>query len=597
MHRQETSSILCNSLELRKSHGIKFYLESASVSSMNENQTPAPPPSHFIRKIIEADLESGKHQQVVTRFPPEPNGFLHIGHAKSIFLNFGMPRDYGGHCFMRFDDTNPVKEDATYSQAILEDVRWLGFDWGSRLTHASDYFEQLYEFACVLIRRGKAYVDSLSAEKIREYRGTLTEPGSNSPFRDRTIEENLDLFQRMRDGEFEDGSHVLRAKIDMAAPNIHMRDPTLYRIRKVSHHRTGNAWCIYPMYDFTHCLSDALEGVTHSLCTLEFEDNRPLYDWVLQEAEAPCLPKQYEFSRLNLQYTVLSKRKLIQLVEENHVGGWDDPRMPSLIGIRRRGFPPESIRLFCERIGISKSENNIDFSVLEDCAREVLNQDAPRAFAVLKPLKVVITNFPEDQVEMLDAPVHPQNPEAGRRSLPLTREILIEEDDFLEDPPRKFFRLAPGKEVRLRYGYVIRCDEVVRDDSGKISELRCTYDPQTAKGAQPEGRKVKGIIHWVSATQSISTEVRLYDRLFQEASPGSKHEDGDFLRDLNPDSIQILKNCRLEAGMKNVERGSRYQFERLGYFCADLKNSSNELPVFNRIVTLRDTWAKLAKSD
>jgi glutaminyl-tRNA synthetase len=507
-----------------------------------------------------------------------------------------MARDFGGHCFMRFDDTNPVKEDATYAEAILEDIRWLGFNWGERLTHASDYFEALYEFACVLIRRGKAYVDSLSADQIREYRGTLTEAGRNSPFRERGIEENLDLFQRMREGEFEDGSHVLRARIDMAAPNIHMRDPTLYRIRKVPHQRTGDAWCIYPMYDFTHCLSDALEGVTHSLCTLEFEDNRPLYDWVLREAEAPCLPHQYEFSRLNLQYTVLSKRKLIQLVEEGHVEGWDDPRMPSLIGIRRRGFPPESVRLFCERIGISKSNNNIDFSVLEDCAREVLNQDAPRAFAVLKPLKVVITNFAEDQVEMLDAPVHPQNPEAGRRSIPLTREIYIEEDDFLEDPPRKFFRLAPGKEVRLRYGYVIRCDEVVRDASGKISELRCSYDPQTAKGVQPEGRKVKGIIHWVSASQSIPAEVRLYDRLFREASPGSNHEDGDFLKDLNPDSVEILKNCRLESGLKNVIPGSRFQFERLGYFCSDEKASSAEPPVFNRIVTLRDTWAKLKQN-
>ncbi len=560
---------------------------------MNDTMEAQNPPAHFIRSIIEGDLKSGKHKKVVTRFPPEPNGYLHIGHAKSICLNFGMAADYDGICFMRFDDTNPLKEDQEYAEAILEDVRWLGFDWGDRLTHASDYFGRLYKYALVLIRSGKAYVESLSAEEIREYRGTLTEPGRNSPYRERAVEENLDFFERMRNGEFAEGTHVLRAKIDMASANITLRDPTLYRIRNARHQRTGDAWSIYPMYDFTHCLSDAIEGVTHSLCTLEFEDNRPLYNWVLEETGAECRPRQIEFSRLNLQYTVLSKRKLIQLVEEGHVSGWDDPRMPTLSGMRRRGVPAKAIRLFTRRIGISKSENNIDMQVLEDCTREILNQSAPRAFAVLKPLKVVIANFPQGHTEQLDAPVHPGNPEMGRRNLPLTREIYIEQDDFLEDPPKKFFRLAPGKEVRLRYAYVIRCDEVVRNAKGEVIELRCSYDPSTARGAKPEGRKVKGIIHWVSAEHGITAQVRLYDRLFSQPSPGSQRKGGNFIMDLNPRSVDVLDNCIIEPSLKNAEAVRQLQFERLGYFIPDSSDSTVKKPVYNRIVTLRDTWSKI----
>ena len=456
---------------------------------------PSPSPStDFIRNIISGDLDSGKHQHIVTRFPPEPNGHLHIGHAKSICLNFGVANDFDGKCFMRFDDTNPVKEDDEYVEGILLDVRWLGFDWGALLTHASDYFEQLYEFAEVLIQKDKAYVESLSGEEIREYRGTLTSSGKDSPYRERSVEENLSLFRKMRKGEYDDATLVLRAKIDMSSPNINLRDPVLYRIRKVPHQRTANKWCIYPLYDFTHGLSDALEGVTHSLCTLEFEDHRPLYDWILAEVSAPCIPRQIEFSRLNLRYTVLSKRKLIQLVEEGHVSGWDDPRMLTLSGLRRRGYPASAVRLFCERIGISKSENNIDMSVLEDCAREVLDKTAPRVMGVLKPLKVVITNYPEDQTEEFQPARHPKNPEMGNRKVPFSREIYIDHDDFREDPPPNFFRLAPGKEVRLRYAYVIRCDEVIYDETGRVTELRCTYDPATRSGAKAEGRKVKGIM-------------------------------------------------------------------------------------------------------
>ncbi|MEK9669041.1 MAG: glutamine--tRNA ligase/YqeY domain fusion protein [Deltaproteobacteria bacterium] len=546
--------------------------------------------THFIRNIIQEDLQSGKHPEIVTRFPPEPNGYLHIGHAKSIFLNFGLVQEFPGHCFMRFDDTNPINEDEEYVQAILDDVRWLGFDWQDRLTHASDYFQKLYDFAEDLIQQGKAYVDSQSQESIREQRGTLTEPGTASPFRDRSVAENLELFRRMKSGEFEDGTHVLRAKIDMASPNINLRDPVIYRIRKVTHQRTGNEWCLYPMYDYTHCLSDALEGITHSLCTLEFEDHRPLYDWVLDQLDVPCHPRQIEFSRLNLQYTVLSKRRLIQLVEEGHVSGWDDPRMPTISGLRRRGYTPESLQLFAERIGISKAENNIYMSVLEDCIREDLDPKAPRAMAVLRPLKVVLLNWPEDQVEELDAPVHQQFPERGRRPIPLSREIFIEEDDFEEDPPEGFHRLVPGGEVRLRNAYVIRCEEVIKDASGKVIELRCIYDPNTARGKKPAGRKVKGIIHWVSAAHAVQAEVRLYDRLFSQPTPGSDQPDKNFLLDLNPNSMEVLSQTWLEPNLTTAEVEKAYQFERLGYFCLDSRDSKANSLVFNRIVTLRDSW-------
>ena len=546
--------------------------------------------THFIRNIIQEDLQSGKHPEIVTRFPPEPNGYLHIGHAKSIFLNFGLVQEFPGHCFMRFDDTNPINEDEEYVQAILEDVRWLGFDWQDRLTHASDYFQKLYDFAEDLIQQGKAYVDSQSQEIIREQRGTLTEPGTASPFRERSVAENLELFRRMKSGEFADGAHVLRAKIDMASPNINLRDPVIYRIRKVTHQRTGNEWCLYPMYDYTHCLSDALEGITHSLCTLEFEDHRPLYDWVLDQLDVPCHPRQIEFSRLNLQYTVLSKRRLIQLVEEGHVSGWDDPRMPTISGLRRRGYTPESLQLFAERIGISKADNNIYMSVLEDCIREDLDAKAPRAMAVLRPLKVVLLNWPEDQEEELDAPVHQQFPDRGRRPIPMSREIFIEEDDFDEDPPEGFHRLVPGGEVRLRNAYVIRCEEVIKDASGKVIELRCIYDPNTGRGRKPEGRKVKGIIHWVSAAHAVPAEVRLYDRLFSQPTPGSDHPDKNFLLDLNPNSMEILSQAWLEPNLINAEVGTAYQFERLGYFCLDSRDSKTDSLVFNRIVTLRDSW-------
>ncbi len=562
----------------------------------DKNSTPAPA-TDFIRNIISGDLDSGKHQHIVTRFPPEPNGHLHIGHAKSICLNFGIANEFDGKCFMRFDDTNPVKEDEEYVEGILRDVRWLGFDWGESLTHASDYFEQLYLFAEELIKKGKAYVESQNADEIRELRGTLTEPGKNSPFRERSVENNLTLFRKMRGGEFEDGTHVLRAKIDMASPNINLRDPVLYRIRKISHQRTADQWCIYPLYDFTHGLSDALEGVTHSLCTLEFEDHRPLYEWILAEVSAPCLPRQIEFSRLNLRYTVLSKRRLIQLVEEGHVNGWDDPRMLTLSGLRRRGYPPSAIRLFCDRIGISKSENNIEMSVLEDSAREELDKTAPRAMAVLRPLKVVITNYPEDKTEEFEPARHPKNPDMGTRKVPFSREIYIDQDDFREDPPPKYFRLAPGKEVRLRFAYVIRCEEVIYDSSGKVIELHCTYDQATRSGAKAEGRKVKGIIHWVSIQHSVPVEVRLYDRLFVNRSPGSDDPGGNFLNDLNPDSIETVTSCRVEPGLLKAEPEDIYQFERVGYFCVDSKESRPEALVFNRTVTLRDTWAKLEQEN
>ena len=559
---------------------------------MSDNNTTPVPATDFIRNIIREDLTSGKHQQIVTRFPPEPNGHLHIGHAKSIHLNFGVANEFAGKCFMRFDDTNPVKEDEQYVEGILKDVRWLGYDWGENLTYASDYFEQLYEFAEELIQKGNAYVESLNAKEIRDLRGTLTEPGKDSPYRERSVEENLALFRKMREGEYEDGSLVLRAKIDMSSPNINLRDPVLYRIRKVSHQRTGDKWCIYPLYDFTHGLSDALEGVTHSLCTLEFEDHRPLYNWILAEVSAPCLPRQIEFSRLNLRYSVLSKRRLIQLVEEGHVEGWDDPRMLTLSGLRRRGYPASAVRLFCERIGISKSDNNIEMNVLEDCAREELDKTAPRAMAVLKPLKVVITNYPENQTEEFEPARHPKNPEMGSRKVPFSREIYIDQDDFREDPPPKYFRLSPGKEVRLRYAYVIRCDEVIYENS-KVVELHCTYDQATRSGAKAEGRKVKGIIHWVSAQHAVTTEIRLYDRLFAAPHPGRNDSKGNFLNDLNPESVEVINDCKAEPELSTAVPEDVFQFERVGYFCVDANNSRPDALVFNRTVTLRDTWAKL----
>ena len=559
---------------------------------MSDNNTKAVQPNDFIRNIIREDLASGKHQQIVTRFPPEPNGHLHIGHAKSIHLNFGIAKEFDGKCFMRFDDTNPIKEDEEYVEGILKDVRWLGYDWSKSLTHASDYFEQLYEFAEVLIQKDKAYVESLSTEEIREYRGTLTSSGKDSPYRERSVEENLSLFRKMRKGEYDDATLVLRAKIDMSSPNINLRDPVLYRIRKVPHQRTANKWCIYPLYDFTHGLSDALEGVTHSLCTLEFEDHRPLYNWILDEVSAPCIPRQIEFSRLNLSYSVLSKRKLIQLVEERHVEGWDDPRMLTLSGWRRRGYPASALHLFCERIGISKSENNIEMNVLEDCAREELDKTAPRAMAVLKPLKVVITNYPENQTEEFEPARHPKIPEMGSRKVPFSREIYIDHDDFKEDPPPKYFRLSPGKEVRLRYAYVIRCDEVIYEN-GNVTELRCTYDPKTRSGAKAEGRKVKGIIHWVSAQHSLNAEIRLYDRLFEAPQPGRNDPEGNYLNDLNRESIKVINDCKTETELSNANLADVFQFERVGYFCVDAKESRQDMLVFNRTVTLRDTWAKL----
>ena len=559
---------------------------------MSDNNSKPVPANDFIRNIIREDLASGKHQQIVTRFPPEPNGHLHIGHAKSIHLNFGIAKEFEGKCFMRFDDTNPIKEDEEYVEGILKDVRWLGYDWSKSLTHASDYFEQLYEFAEVLIQKDKAYVESLSAEEIREYRGTLTSSGKDSPYRERSVEENLSLFRKMRKGEYDDATLVLRAKIDMSSPNINLRDPVLYRIRKVPHQRTANKWCIYPLYDFTHGLSDALEGVTHSLCTLEFEDHRPLYNWILDEVSAPCFPRQIEFSRLNLSYSVLSKRKLIQLVEERHVEGWDDPRMLTLSGLRRRGYPASALHLFCERIGISKSENNIEMNVLEDCAREELDKTAPRAMAVLKPLKVVITNYPENQTEEFEPARHPKIPEMGSRKVPFSREIYIDHDDFKEDPPPKYFRLSPGKEVRLRYAYVIRCDEVIYEN-GNVTELRCTYDPKTRSGAKAEGRKVKGIIHWVSAQHSLNAEIRLYDRLFEAPQPGRNDPEGNYLNDLNRESIKVINDCKTETELSNANLADVFQFERVGYFCVDAKESRQDMLVFNRTVTLRDTWAKL----
>ena len=549
-------------------------------------------PKDFIRQIISEDIANGKNVgHVVTRFPPEPNGYLHVGHAKSICLNFGVADEFKGKTFLRFDDTNPGREREEYVRAIEEDVHWLGFDWEDRLTHASDYFDQLYESAVGLIEKGRAYVDSLSAEEIRAYRGTLTEPGKDSPHRDRSVEENLDLFRRMRDGEFEDGEHVLRAKIDMASPNMNMRDPTIYRIRHIPHQRTGDKWCIYPMYDFAHGLSDAFEGVTHSLCTLEFEDHRPLYDWFIDEVEPPHRPFQYEFSRLNLAYTLMSKRKLVQLVEEQIVCGWDDPRMPTLAGMRRRGYPPAALREFCRRVGVTKKENLIEMAALENCIRENLDHAAPRRMAVVRPLKVVLTNYPEDQIEEMSARNHPNRPDFGSRDLPFGREIYIEQTDFMEEAPRKFFRLKPGGEVRLRYAYIIRCDEVIKDDSGQVVELRCSYDSDTRSGTGSSDRKVKGTIHWVSASHAVAAEVRLYDRLFDVPDPASSD---DVMEHLNPDSLEIV-TARIEPSLGNADVDSTFQFERLGYFCPDAGDTTADMPVFNRIVTLRDSWAKIEK--
>ncbi|NOQ19433.1 MAG: glutamine--tRNA ligase/YqeY domain fusion protein, partial [Desulfobacterales bacterium] len=534
--------------------------------------------------------------RVHTRFPPEPNGYLHIGHAKSICLNFGLAEEYRGLCNLRYDDTDPAKEEVEYVESIKQDVRWLGFDWEDREYYASDYFEQLFEFAVQLIKKGKAYVDSLSADEIREYRGTLTAPGKNSPYRERSIGENLDLFERMRTGEYEEGQHVLRAKIDMASPNMLMRDPTLYRIKKVPHYRTAGMWVIYPMYDFTHCLSDSIEGITHSICTLEFEINRELYDWVLDQLEV-YHPQQIEFARLNLSHTVLSKRKLIRLVEEGHVGSWDDPRMPTISGLRWRGYTPKAVRNFCDRIGVAKADSMVDIALLEYCIREDLNKLAPRVMGVLRPLKVIIDNYPENETEELDAINNPEDPNMGTRKVPFSRELYIEQDDFMEDPPRKFFRLAPGREVRLRYAYFITCVDVVKDpETGGVIELHCTYDPETRGGDAPDGRKVKGTLHWVSASHAVSAEVRLYEHFFVKENPNDVEEGKDFTDYINPNSLEILSNCMVEPSLSGAKPGSRYQFERLGYFCVDTKDSAKGSLVFNRTVTLRDTLAKILKA-
>ena len=554
----------------------------------------APASSDFIREIVASDVQAGRHNGLVrTRFPPEPNGYLHIGHAKSICLNFGVAEEFGGTCNLRFDDTNPTKEDVEYVESIEEDVRWLGFDWAG-IFFASDYFERLYELAEQLIREGKAYVDSLTADEIREYRGTLTDPGRNSPYRERTVEENLDLFRRMRAGEFPDGTHVLRAKIDMASPNVNMRDPTLYRIRHAHHHRTGDAWAIYPTYDYAHPLSDAIEGITHSLCTLEFEDHRPLYDWIVDNlkgfARFPSRPQQIEFARLNLNYTVMSKRRLLALVEQKHVTSWDDPRMPTLAGFRRRGYTPEAIRDFCTRIGVAKKENVIDVALLEHTVREDLNRRAPRALAVLRPLKVVIENYPEGQVEEVEALNNPEDAAAGTRRLPFSRELYIEQDDFRENPPKKFFRLSPGNEVRLRYAYILKCERAVTRADGTIAELRCTIDPESLTGSSSQ-RRVKGTIHWVSAAQAARAEIRLYDRLFRSEAPDAG---GDPLAELNPDSLDRLTDAMIEPWLAEASVGARYQFERNGYFCVD-PDSKPGAPVFNRTVTLKDTWARIER--
>ncbi len=564
---------------------------------MTKNTPSEAESTDFIREIIREDLRTGKYGgRVHTRFPPEPNGYLHIGHAKSICLNFGVAEEFGGLCNLRFDDTNPVKEEAEYVEAIKRDVHWLGYDWEDREFYASDYFEQLYQYAVQLIKLGKAYVCDLTPEQIREYRGTLTEPGRESPYRNRSVEENLELFECMRAGEFPDGSRTLRAKIDMASGNLNMRDPVIYRILHATHHRTGDAWCIYPMYDFAHSLSDSIERITHSLCTLEFEDHRPLYDW-FQEQLGVYRSQQIEFARLNLTYTILSKRKLIRLVQEGHVSGWDDPRMPTLSGMRRRGYTPQAIRDFCSRIGVAKTNSVVDVALLEYCLRQDLNKRAPRVMGVLEPLKVVIENYPEGQVEMMEAINNPEDESMGTRQVPFSRVLYIERDDFREDPPRKYFRLAPGREVRLRYAYFIKCVDVVKDpETGEVVELRCTYDPETRGGYAPDGRKVRGTIHWVSAQHAHDAEVRLYDRLFNKPNPAEVEEGQDFTANLNPDSLQVLTGCKVEPSLAGAAPGSIYQFERKGYFCVDVVDSTPERLVFNRTVSLRDTWKKIEKS-
>ena len=572
-------------------------MKQMKIENVNTNSTDTTQPTDFIRQIINEDLRTNKYGgRVHTRFPPEPNGYIHLGSAKAICINFGIAEDYGGLYNLRFDDTNPTKEDVEFVESIKDDIRWLGFDWEDREYNASDYFEQLYGYAVQLIKKGAAYVCDLSPEEIRygKYRGTLTEPGLESPFRNRSAEENLDLFARMRAGEFEEGSRTLRAKIDMSAPNLVMRDPVMYRILYASHHETGDTWCIYPMYDFTHCISDSIEGITHSLCSLEFENNRPLYDWFLDQLDI-YHPQQIEFARLNVSYTVLAKRKLIQLVEEGHVNGWDDPRMPTLSGLRRRGYTPESIRDFCNRIGIAKSDNLVEIALLEYCVRQDLNQRAPRAMAVLSPLKVVIDNYPEGKVEVLDADNNPEDPNAGTRKIHFSRELYIERGDFMEDPPRKYFRLAPGREVRLKHAYYITCERAVKDENGNVVELHCTYDPETRGGWSEDGRKVRGTLHWVSAPHSHPAEVRLYDHLFVKPDPDDAAEGSDFKANLNPDSLQVLSSCRVESSLAGAAPGSRYQFLRQGYFYVDDDTSSDKL-IFNRTVSLRDTWAKIQKS-
>ncbi len=558
-------------------------------------QTNSSLPSDFIRDIIEDDIKTNKYKgRVATRFPPEPNGYPHIGHAKSICLNFGIAAQYSGTCNLRMDDTDPTGESMEYVNAIIRDVKWLGFDWEDRLYYASDYYEKLYQYALQLIKMGKAFVCSLSADEIRQYRGTFTEPGKESPYRNRTIEENLDLFERMRAGEFPDGTHVLRAKIDMASPNITMRDPVMYRIKKETHYRTGDAWCIYPMYDFAHCLSDSIEGITHSICTLEFENNRPLYDWFLDELKVQHQPQQIEFARLNLSYTIMSKRKLLELVERKLVNGWDDPRMPTIAGMRRRGYTPEAIRSFCERIGVAKNDSIVDMALLEHCVREDLNEKALRVMAVLRPLRVVIDNYPEGRVEEFDCPYHPKNADMGSRKVPFSRELYIDTGDFLENPPKKFYRLSPGREVRLRYGYFIKCVRVVKDErTGEVIELHCTYDPETRSGFAPDGRKVDATIHWVSALHALPAQVRLYDRLFRVADPLA--QESDMTLSLDQKSLEILQSCQVEPSMAAANPGGPFQFERVGYFCVDSVDSADKALVFNRTVTLRDAWAKITE--
>lgn len=555
-------------------------------------QTTTPAPTDFIRDIIDEHLRTGKHAgRVATRFPPEPNGYIHIGHAKSVCLNFGLARQYNGTCNLRLDDTDPAGESMEYVESIIRDVRWLGFDWGDRLFYASDYFEKLYGFAVELIKRGEAYVCDLNADEVREHRGSFTEPGTESPYRNRSVEENLDLFARMRQGEFADGSHTLRAKIDMAAPNIVMRDPVLYRIKREPHYRTGDQWIIYPMYDFAHCLSDALENITHSICTLEFENNRPLYDWIVERLISGNRPQQIEFARLSVSYTVLSKRRLIELVQKNYVQGWDDPRMPTVSGMRRRGYTAEAIRKFCAEIGVAKNDNLIDVALLEYCVREDLNERAPRAMCILNPLKVVIDNYPENSTEQFECANHPQKPEMGTRQAPFSRVLYIERDDFLEDPPKKYNRLAPGREVRLRNSFIIKFESLVKNEKGEVVEIHCSYDPATRNAPPADGRKVQGVIHWVSAEHAVSAEVRLYDRLFTIPDPSAESE---FLQYLNPDSLKVLTGCFVESSLKDAKPGAQYQFERLGYFCADEKDCQPGKPVFNRVVALRDSWAKMA---